>query len=77
LPDNVRTFDLLCGVLGSWWAELVTAVGSLRVVVADVLVQKQSKVPLAEDQRSVGEFGSHGSCESLGGAVCLALLRCA
>ena len=39
---NVRTFDLLCGVLGSWWAVLVAAVGSLCVVVAGLLVQKQS-----------------------------------
>jgi hypothetical protein len=28
-------------------------------------------MPLAEDQHSVGEFGSHGSYESLGEAVCL------
>ena len=48
----------------------MAAVGSLRVV-ADVLVQKQSKVPLAEDQRSVGEFGLHDSGKSLGEAVCL------
>ena len=58
-------------MLGSWGAELLAEVGWLRVAVADVLVQKQSKVPLAEDQHSVGEFGSHGSDESLGEAVCL------
>ena len=69
--DSVRAFDLLCGVLESWRAELQAAVGSLRVVVADVLVQKQSKVPLGEDQHSVGEFGRHGLDESLGEAVCL------
>ena len=43
----------------------------MRVVVADVVVRKQSKVRLAEDRHSVGEFGSHGSDESLGEAVCL------
>jgi hypothetical protein len=70
-PDNVRTFEFLGGVLGSWWAQLLAAVGWLRVVVADVLVHKQSRVPLAEDHHSVGEFGSHGSCESLAEAVWL------
>lgn len=70
-PDNVGVFEFLCGVLGSWWAQLLAAVGWLRVVVAGVVVLKQLKVPLAEDHHSVGEFGWHGSYESLGEAVCL------
>jgi hypothetical protein len=45
------------------------AVGPLRVVVADVFVEEQSKMSLAEDQYPVGEFGSEGSDESLGEAV--------
>ena len=58
-----------CVVHGSWWARLLAAVGSLRVVAVDVIVQTRSKVPLAEDHHSVGEFGSHGSDESFGEAV--------
>jgi hypothetical protein len=68
-PDNVRTFEFLCGVHGSWWARLLAAVASLRVVAVDVIVRTRSKVPLAEDHHSVGEFGSHGSDESFGEAV--------
>jgi hypothetical protein len=49
-PDDVRGFVFVNGVLGSWWAELPAAVGPLRVVVAEVFVEEQSKMSLAEDQ---------------------------
>ena len=30
-PDNVRTFKFLCGVHGSWWAQLLAAVRPVGV----------------------------------------------
>ena len=39
-PDDVRGFIFVNGVLGSLWAELPAAVGSLRVVVVDVFVEE-------------------------------------
>jgi hypothetical protein len=44
-------------------------VGSSTVVVANVLIEHDAQVPLAEDQHAVGEFGSHGADESFGDAV--------
>jgi hypothetical protein len=50
-------------------AELATAVGSPTVVVSGVGRQDGSQVLFAEDQHTVGEFGSGGEHESFGEAV--------
>jgi hypothetical protein len=41
-----------------WGAKFVGTVGSLAVVVLNVLREYHTQVPLAEDQHVVGEFGS-------------------
>ena len=55
--------SVVTGVLGSRWVQLLAAVGTLGVVVADVFAGEQSKMSLAEDQYPVGEFGCDGSYE--------------
>ena len=50
-------------------AELATPVGSPTVVVSGVGRQDGSQVSFAEDQHTVGEFGSGGEHESLGVSV--------
>ena len=50
-------------------AELATPVGSPTVVVSGVGRQDGSQVLFAEDQHTVGEFGSGGEHESFGEAV--------
>ena len=67
-PDDACG-SVVSGVLGSRWVQLLAAVGPLRVVVADVFAEEQSKMSLAEDQYPVGEFGSDSSYESFGEAV--------
>jgi hypothetical protein len=57
------------GVVWSERAELAIPVGSLTVVVSGVGRQDGSQVSFAEDQYTVGEFGSGGECESFGEAV--------
>jgi len=69
LPSDARGLVFVNGVLGSWWAELLAAVRPVRVVVADIFVEEQSRVSLAEDQHPVGELGCDGSDESFGEAV--------
>src|SRR5262245_35914414 len=51
------------------WAKVAGAVGSSAVVVADVLREYRTQVPLIEDQHTVGEFGSEGADESFGETV--------
>jgi hypothetical protein len=67
-PDDACG-SVVTGVLGSRWVQLLAAVGTLGVVVADVFAEEQSKMSLAEDQYPVGEFGSDGSYESFSEAV--------
>jgi len=50
-------------------AKFAGTVGSLTVVVANVLCEHDPQVPLTEDQYSVGELGSDGADESFGEAV--------
>jgi hypothetical protein len=45
------------------WAKVAGAVGSLTVVVANVLGEHHTQVSLAEDHHEVGEFGSEGAHE--------------
>ena len=67
-PDDACG-SVVIGVLGSRWVQLLAAVETLGVVVADVFAEEQSKMSLAEDQYPVGEFGSDGSYESFSEAV--------
>jgi hypothetical protein len=44
--------------VGRWkWTKVAGAVGPSTVVVANLLREHYTQVPLAEDQPSVGEFG--------------------
>jgi hypothetical protein len=52
-----------------WWAKFVGTVGPSTVVVPNVLCEHHTGVPLTEDQRAVGEFGSEGSHEPFGETV--------
>jgi hypothetical protein len=45
------------------------AVGPSTVVVANVVGQQDTQVPLAEDQNTFGEFGSDGADEPFGETV--------
>ena len=51
------------------WAKVAGAVGSSTVVMANVVREHHTQVPLAEDQYAVGEFGPQGAYESSGKAV--------
>jgi hypothetical protein len=53
-----------------WWAKVAGAVGSSTVVMANVVREHYTQVPLAEDQYAIGEFGPQGAYESFGKAVC-------
>lgn len=57
------------------WAKFAGAVWSLTVVVPDILRERGTQVSLAEDQHTVGEFGSKGAYESFGETVCLRVAR--
>ncbi len=74
-PNDGHGFVGVAGLIGSWWAELLTAVGLLRVVVQDILGECSSEVALAKDQHSIGEFCSARSDEPLGEAVRLRAAR--
>ena len=50
-------------------AKFAGTVGSSTVVVANVVSEHNTQVPLTEDQHSVGEFGSDGAYESFGETV--------
>ena len=50
-------------------AKFAGTVGSSTVVVANVVSEHNTQVPLTEDQHSVGEFGSDGAYESFCEAV--------
>jgi hypothetical protein len=52
-----------------WWAKFAGTVGPSTVVVPNVLCEHHTGVPLTEDQRAVGEFGSEGSHEPFGETV--------
>ena len=70
-PDDACG-SVVTGVLGSRWVQLLAAVGTLGVVVADVFAEEQSKMSLAEDQdlhdadTGVGEDGVEGTRELAG-----------
>jgi hypothetical protein len=51
------------------WAKFAGTVGPSTVVVANVLREHHTQVPLTEDQRAVGEFGSEGALEPFGETV--------
>jgi hypothetical protein len=51
------------------WAKVPGAVGSSTVVVANVLGEHYTQVPLAEDHHAIGEFGSEGAHEPFGETV--------
>ena len=55
------------GQLG--WAKIAGVVGSSNVVVANVLREHYTQVPLTEDQHSVGELGSESAYEPFGETV--------
>jgi hypothetical protein len=68
-PRDPFVAEVRDGVGRLGWAKVSGAVGSSTVVVANVLIEHDAQVPLAEDQHAVGEFGSHGADESFGEAV--------
>jgi hypothetical protein len=68
-PRDPFVVDVRDGMGRLGWAKVSAAVGSSTVVVANVLIEHDAQVPLAEDQHAVGEFGSHGADESFGEAV--------
>jgi hypothetical protein len=45
-------------VVRPWWVKFAGAVRPSTVVVANVLREHHTQVPLTEDQHAVGEFGS-------------------
>ena len=51
------------------WVKVVGAVGSSTVVVANVVREHHTHVPLIEDQHTVGKFGSDSAHEPFGEAV--------
>ena len=51
------------------WVKVAGAVGSLTVVMLNILREHQPQVPLTEDQHTIGEFGSEGAHEPFGEAV--------
>ena len=53
----------------AWRAEAQRSMGSLAVLVHQVLGERLAQVPLAEDQHSVGELGADGQHEAFGVAV--------
>jgi hypothetical protein len=53
-----------------WWAKLAGAVWSATVVVPDVVCEHCAQVPLTENQKAVGDFGSDGTHESFSETVC-------
>jgi hypothetical protein len=57
------------GVGRPWWAKVASAMWPSTVVVANVFREHHTQVSLAEDQHTVGEFGSEGAYESFGEAV--------
>jgi hypothetical protein len=57
------------GVGRPWWAKVEGAMRSSTVVVANVFGEHDTQVSLAEDQHSVGEFGSQGADEPFGETV--------
>src|SRR5262249_36315249 len=61
--------EICHGVGRLGWAKFAGAVGSPAVVVPDVLAEHHTRVPLIEDQHTVGEFGSEGAREPFGETV--------
>ena len=57
------------------WTQFAGAVWASTVVMANVLGERQTQVPLTEDQYAVGEFGSDGADEPLGETVRLRAAR--
>lgn len=51
------------------WAKVAGTVGPSTVVVPTVLREHHTQVPLTEDHRAVGEFGSEGAHEPFGDSV--------
>jgi hypothetical protein len=52
-----------------WWAKFAGAVRPSTVVVANILREHCTQVPLADDQYAVGEFGSRGADKPFGDTV--------
>jgi hypothetical protein len=51
------------------WAKVAGAVGSSTVVMANVLGEHDTPVPLADDHHAVSEFGSEGADKPFGDTV--------
>ena len=57
------------------WAQFAGTVRLPTVVMANVLREHQTQVPLTEDQHTIGEFGSDGADEPFGETVRLRAAR--
>jgi hypothetical protein len=66
--DPLRV-EVCCGVGRLGWAKLAGTVRPSTVVVPDVLGERGPKMPLTEDQHTVGELGSGCEHKPLGVAV--------
>jgi hypothetical protein len=78
--QNWSTFDVFMAEVGGGvgrlgWAKVAAAVGTSAVVVANVLREHYTQVPLTEDQQAVGELGSESAYEPFGEAVRLRATR--